>query len=405
MPKTKIAIACQGGGSQTAFTAGALKALIEVRERGGHEFQVVSISGTSGGSLCAALAWYSYMKGDSPRWRRLIDFWHDNTARDWMEETFNDFIVKYLRSINSGMLPAFQVSPASPVLQAMMSGISSMMPRKEFLDLRGLLRKYIDFDEIASWGARPQPPVLMVGAANVTTGSLAKFCSAQEPIRLEHLLASCCVPSIFPAVMIDGHAYWDGLFSDNPPIAELVRPRSVGVDNVPDEIWLIKINPTARKGVPLEPDDIHDRHNQLEGNISLFQQIEQLELINDMIMVDAFRPEFLARMDVKAPIRIPKSSGVARDRPYHIPCIEMPEKVQETLDYEGKLDRSAGNINRLIAIGEESAREFLEQRAKVIAATSGEAGRAAAAALKKFMWQEQDRGAARPSRSQQKRTE
>lgn len=27
MPKTKIALACQGGGSQTAFTAGALKAL------------------------------------------------------------------------------------------------------------------------------------------------------------------------------------------------------------------------------------------------------------------------------------------------------------------------------------------------------------------------------------------
>ena len=29
MAKTRVAIACQGGGSQTAFTAGALKALCE----------------------------------------------------------------------------------------------------------------------------------------------------------------------------------------------------------------------------------------------------------------------------------------------------------------------------------------------------------------------------------------
>jgi predicted patatin/cPLA2 family phospholipase len=45
--KTKIAIACQGGGSQTAFTAGALKALCEARIA--DEFEIVSMSGTSGG--------------------------------------------------------------------------------------------------------------------------------------------------------------------------------------------------------------------------------------------------------------------------------------------------------------------------------------------------------------------
>jgi hypothetical protein len=45
--KTKIAIACQGGGSQTAFTAGALKALIEVQEgeaEAGKKFETVSVS-------------------------------------------------------------------------------------------------------------------------------------------------------------------------------------------------------------------------------------------------------------------------------------------------------------------------------------------------------------------------
>jgi predicted patatin/cPLA2 family phospholipase len=43
MTRTKIAIACQGGGSQTAFTAGAAKALVEHQETG-TEFKPVAIS-------------------------------------------------------------------------------------------------------------------------------------------------------------------------------------------------------------------------------------------------------------------------------------------------------------------------------------------------------------------------
>jgi NTE family protein len=61
--------------------------------------------------------------------------------------------------------------------------------------------------------------------------------------------------------------------------------------------------------VPEQPDDIVDRRNQLEDNISLFQQLRHLEMLNDMLLLNAFRPEFLAQLDIKAPIRIPKSSA------------------------------------------------------------------------------------------------
>jgi NTE family protein len=176
------------------------------------------------------------------------------------------------------------------------------------------------------------------------------------------------VPNIFGAVQIGEHGYWDGLFSDNPPIQELIRPRSVGVDNVPEEVWLIKINPTSRKQTPVRADQILDRRNQLEGNISLFQQLSHIEWINDMIAFDAFRPEFLAQFDVRKPIRIPKSFPSDPDKPYHIPCIEMPAAMQDTLDYEGKIDRRAANIDQLMAAGEVAARTFLEERARVVAA-------------------------------------
>lgn len=367
MPKLKIAIACQGGGSQTAFTAGALKTLCQAQLH--EEFEVVGISGTSGGALCATLLWYSYMKGERPVWERMMAFWKENTAQGPVEHAINQFIVDSMRLVNAGMLPTFQMSPSSPMMQAAMEMMTTGQ-RKGFSDFRGLIESHIDFAEIASWGPRPGRPVLILGAANVTSGALAKFVSSREAIRVEHILASCAVPNIFPAVEIGKDAYWDGLFSDNPPVEELIRPRSVGVENIPDEIWLIKINPTARQRIPVKPAEIIDRRNQLEGNISLFQQLGHLELINDMILADAFRPEFLARFDIKAPVRIPRSFHSDEARPYHIPCIEMPVELQDLLDYEGKIDRGSANINRLVAEGEKAAAVFLRDRAAAVAASS-----------------------------------
>ncbi|MCW5735323.1 MAG: patatin-like phospholipase family protein [Enhydrobacter sp.] len=367
MAKLKIAIACQGGGSQTAFTAGALKALCEAKL--GEEFEVVSISGTSGGALCATLLWYSYMKGEYPLWKRMMAFWNENTAQGPIEHAINHFIVDSIRMVNSGLLPAFQISPSSPVMQSMTEFMTAGQ-RKGFMDFRGLIESHIDFEEIASWGPHTGRPVLILGAANVNSGALAKFVSRNETIRVEHILASCAVPTIFPAVQIGADAYWDGLFSDNPPIEELIRPRSVGEENIPDEIWLIKINPTARARVPVKPGEIIDRRNQLEGNISLFQQLSHIGLLNDLIEMDAFRPEFLSRLDIKAPVRIPKSFASDPDRSYHIPCIEMPLELQDLLDYEGKIDRGSDNIGRLMAEGERAAATFLAARKTAIAASA-----------------------------------
>lgn len=226
--------------------------------------------------------------------------------------------------------------------------------------------KYIDFDEIAQWRASTHRPVLVIGAADVTTGRLVKFNSAEEPIRIEHLLASCAVPTLFPAVAIGDHAYWDGLFSDNPPVEDLIRPYMVGPDNVPEEIWLIKINPTESSKVPFEPQDILDRRNQMEGNISVFHQLDHLETINDMILAGAFKQGYMDKVGVKAPIRIPKSFATERDKPYHIPAIELPAEIGDRLSYEDKIDRSARHIEWLIAQGETAATRFLEERAAVV---------------------------------------
>jgi NTE family protein len=119
--KPRVAIACQGGGSQTAFTAGVLKALCENRDKLRDHFTFVSLSGTSGGAICAFLIWYAYKKGDDCVWKRLIDFWEDNTAQTNQERFFNDSFIKTLKLISQGLIPQYNISPSNPLLKTCFS--------------------------------------------------------------------------------------------------------------------------------------------------------------------------------------------------------------------------------------------------------------------------------------------
>ena len=356
--KPKVAIACQGGGTQTAFTAGVLRSLFEL---GAHKLvDIVSLSGTSGGAVCATLVWEAMRKGDDPPIGNLIKFWRANTADSVREQMFNDLTIEQIRATNRGLLPKLQLSPSNPVAQ----GIFSMMTaglRRDFYDFRTLLENHIDFETIEVWGPDADPPILVLGAANCIKGRFRKFTSLKETIRIEHVMASAAVPSIFPAVEINGEAYWDGLFSDNPPTNELTDPTHIG-EHIPDEIWLIKINPTGRAEVPRDMEDIVDRRNEMVGNESLFQDIKQIEAMNELLLKEAFKASFLDKHHIKRPIGIPKLDSEAPDRPYHIPMIEMSQSQQDCLDYASKLDRSRWNVEGLIADGMKQAKEFLKKR-------------------------------------------
>ena len=87
MSRKRLAIACQGGGSQCAFVAGALKTVLSQRVQ--DRFQVVGLSGTSGGALTAALAWVGLLKQahgqptaiEEP----IVAFWKDLSAQTPLE--------------------------------------------------------------------------------------------------------------------------------------------------------------------------------------------------------------------------------------------------------------------------------------------------------------------------------
>ena len=115
-----------------------------------------------------------------------------------------------------------------------------------------------------------------MGAVDVLSGQFRAFHSYHEAITPDMILASAAIPNVFPAVHTDGGTFWDGLFSQNPPVHELL-------DAAPDELWVIQINPTARAEEPRTVLDITDRRNELAGNLSLYQELHGIEVIDRLL--------------------------------------------------------------------------------------------------------------------------
>jgi NTE family protein len=315
---TKIAIACQGGGSHTAFTAGVLKELLREWD---DEYELVGISGTSGGAFNALATWYGLVTADAERSIELLDaLWEDLAANSPSDRVTNEWVVGLSRIESSG-LPFPQISPYQ--------NPGSNLGKQR---IERVLRTHIDFDEIPVL-CRRDVPELVVGTVNVNAGTFETF--TNEDVTPEAVLASAAVPNLFEAVEINGHYHWDGLFSQNPPIDDLM---TVEASRKPDELWVIQINPQVREGEPSSLEEIADRRNELSGNISLNQELRVIERVNDWID-QGYLPES-------------EFSKTAVHR------IEMGEAYHCST----KVDRRPSFIRELMELGEQRAAEFREGR-------------------------------------------
>src|SRR4051812_25802518 len=303
-----VALACQGGGSHTAFTGGVLQRLLADQNH-----RVVALSGTSGGAVCALLAWYGLLTGGAAEGGRPLGRLLGDTAAAPL---------------------GGQAAEARPVGLARLEGRVSLPTVSPYAypDVAGaaftdLLTRHVDVDRLARLQESPpeDQPLLLLGAADVLSGDFTAFSSRRREITVNAVLASAAVPLLFRAVEERGRHYWDGLFSQNPPVRELP-------DAGPEEIWVIRINPRGRSTEPKTVGDIADRRNELAGNLSLEQELYFIRKVN----------EWADRLG----------------EPYRrIEIREIPLNLD--LDVTSKLDRRPAFIRRLFDAGREQAERFL----------------------------------------------
>lgn len=261
---TKINLALQGGGAHGAFTWGVLDRLLEE-----DSIEIAAISGTSAGALNAA-AFKSGMIAGGRKGAKasLARLWRD-VARvsdlripGWMQP-----MVPGLQAL--GQI-ALSMSPFSP------QGIAAQLytPYAWGPAWRNPLERIVrrlDFSNVCASAG----PHLFIGATRVDTGRIRIFTG--DEITPEALMASACLPTVFQAVEIEGHAYWDGGYAGNPALFPLYQA------HLPDDILIVSINPFVREGVPKTPIDIQNRVNEISFNSALLGELRAAHFVRRLI--------------------------------------------------------------------------------------------------------------------------
>ena len=184
----------QGGGALGAYQAGVYEALH------GAGIEPDWVIGTSIGAINAAL-----IAGNAPARRlpRLREFWRRVEQRSPFA-TFATF---------STGIPAF--STPRPLAWG---GVHAPVgvERASYYSTEPLKQTLLDLLEVEVLNAKS--PRVTVGAVNVRSSEMRYFDSRDERLSIEHVMASGALPPAFPAVRIEGEAYWDGGVYSNTPL-------------------------------------------------------------------------------------------------------------------------------------------------------------------------------------------
>jgi NTE family protein len=367
--RNKIAVGCQGGGMHAAFEVGVLTEILKSCEK--KKFELVGLSGTSAGALCALMVWYGLApkNGRHGSERAAIDklneFWDHFVTKTGAETALNLLTYGALRfeemeipvlGINA---PIFGLNPGGAIYKAIAASLPRLGVRRRYFDLEDMLAK-----DCAEFNGVDWPKVktrVLIGASEVVNGLETVFDSdvnkgtqpvnegmkrgnldywrQQLPLTLSGVAASGTLPSFREAQRIDGGYYWDGLYSQNPPIREFFA--GVDAKEVPDELWIIRINPQQWPEQPQSNAEFLDRENELMGNLSLHKELDFILAVNEWR----------------------KSHGGKFEEDYKhvvVRTIKMKKETADELRYSSKFDRSREFMDQLRQKGHAVARDWLD---------------------------------------------
>ncbi len=210
------------------------------------DLRLDAISGASAGAVNAALMASGLAEGGREGARKkLEEFWKRMSAA-------------------SSFLPLTAIPPGMEALAQTLSPYQ--FNPFDLNPLRRALESEIDFDMLRAANG----PRLLIATTRVSDGALRIF--RNEELTVDTILASACLPLIHRTVEIDGEGYWDGGYSANPPLVQLVH-ESDALD-----VLIVQVTPARGKGVPTNRSDIVKRLDNIAFNATLNAELEALRL-------------------------------------------------------------------------------------------------------------------------------
>ena len=326
-----VTLALQGGGALGAFSWGVLDRLLEEPR-----LRIAVASGASAGAMNAAMLVQGLATG-GPREgaaeaRRLLEaFWRrvavaagspDLDGAAWLRPFFGVFgtVADALRHAAKELPPA-RLAPLGPN------------------PLRGVLNGLLDPSVFGQAGA----PTLVVSATRVRTGEARLFWDAE--VTADVLLASACLPQVFPPVEIEGEAYWDGGYASNPPLRPLIEA------GAPADVILVPTGPMERPEPPHGAADIRERSAEIAFGTALRLELRSLAMAQ--------------RLLAELPEPPPAGTGLARLREARLHVIGAEEAFR-ALPGGSALDARWDALRRLRDLGRGSAEGWLEENLEAV---------------------------------------
>lgn len=270
MQKKKLDLALQGGGAHGAYTWGVIDRLLD-----DDRVEIDGICGTSAGAMNGVCTIYGLKKGGNNLAKHLlVKFWHKVSEAGKLSMLQPSWIDKMVSPGNMDFSPSYRLfSMAFENLAPNQYNPLALNP------LEAILNEVVDFKELH----KINPPKLFVCATNVKTCEARVF--ANEEITAKAVMASACLPYLYPAVEVNGEYFWDGGYMGNPPLQPLID-----YTEGTDDILIVQINPKNSDIVPTNIEEIKDRMNEIGFNSSLILELQMLmfkqELIKKGITLD-----------------------------------------------------------------------------------------------------------------------
>ena len=257
-----VNLALQGGGSHGAFVWGVLDRLLDEET-----LHFEGISGTSAGAVNAVVLADGFADGGREGAKEALRSYWQRVSDLWSRGPFK-------ASLIGGGNPDFglEYSPGFRFIEPMTHFASPYQLNPfNYNPLKEMLGEAINFERVR----RQTALKLFICATDVQTAKVRIF--AGKELRVEHILASTCLPLLMQAVQVDDAYYWDGMYSGNPAIYPLVY------ECESRDILLVHITPAERPGVPTTSPAIMNRMQEISSNTSLIREMRMIASYNKLI--------------------------------------------------------------------------------------------------------------------------